>query len=105
MSEMTILTEYRTKPGKRDELFDAIRQLLAHPKTAGQDAVVWSTSTTELNVSFLFQYWSEAEGFADLAITEWYADYAMVVDKLVTSPPVITVTVPVLVEGLSSPRL
>jgi hypothetical protein len=105
MSEMTILTEYRTKPGKRDELFDAIRQLLAHPKTSGQDVVVWSTSTTERNVSFLFQYWSEAEGFADLAITDWYAEYVTTVDQLVTTPPIITVTVPVLIEGLSSPRL
>jgi hypothetical protein len=97
---MTILTEYRTKPGKQEDLFDAIRQLLAHPKIAGQDAVVWSTSTTERNVSFLFEYWSQAEGFADLAATEWYADYVTTVDRLVTVPPITTVTVPHLVEGL-----
>lgn len=96
---MTILTEYRTKPGRREELFEAFRRLLANAKIAGQDVTIWSTSTTEHDASFLFEYWSEAESFADLALTPWYAEYLTTVDRLVVAPPVTTVTVPLLVEG------
>lgn len=97
---MTILTEYRTAPGRRGELFEAFRRLLANRETAGQDVIVWSTSTTERDASFLFEYWSEAENFADHALTAWYAEFMTKVDELVTAPPVTKVTVPLFAEGV-----
>jgi quinol monooxygenase YgiN len=97
---MMIVTEYRTKPGKREELFEVFRRLLTHPRTAGRDVVIWSNSTTERDASFLFEYWSNADSFADLAAADWYREYVTAVDELVKTPPVSTVTVPRLIDGL-----
>jgi hypothetical protein len=40
MGQMMVMTEYRTKPGRRDELFRAFERLLAHQKVSGRDFIV-----------------------------------------------------------------
>ena len=61
---MVLVTKYRTRPGKRDELFQLFDRLLANRRTLGRDVVMWCDSTTERDASFLFEYWSDATSFA-----------------------------------------
>jgi quinol monooxygenase YgiN len=97
MGQMVLMTEYRTRPGKRDELFQVFERFLAHQKTSGRDFVVWSKSTTERDASFLFEYWNDAESFGDLMAESCYADFVLAVDQLVKTAPTTTVSVPLLV--------
>ncbi len=99
VGEMMLLTEYRTRPGKRDELFRLFDRLIAHRGTTGRDFMVWSNSTTERDASFLFEYWSDADRFGHLFEDSSYLEYVVAVDDLVLSPPVTTVTVPRLIEA------
>ncbi len=96
---MMIMTEYLTRSGKRDELFHLFEMLLDNTSATGRDFVAWSTSATEREASYLFEYWSDAEQFADFVTTAWYANYASAIDELVESPPSTTISVPRLVEG------
>jgi quinol monooxygenase YgiN len=100
MGQMVLMTEYRTKPGKRNELFELFDRLLAHDRVIGQDFLVWSTSTTDRDASFLFEYWSDADGFADLVNDPRFVEYISGVDQLVKTRPVTTVSVPHLVDGV-----
>lgn len=100
MSQMLLVTEYRTRPGKREELFAAFEKLVSQPRAGGQDFVVWSNSATERDASYLFEYWSEAERYSDLYDFPWYLEYITSVDGLIESPPTTTVTIPRLVEGV-----
>jgi|GEM_PF-6908660 quinol monooxygenase YgiN len=99
---MVLVTEYRTRPGKRDELFRLFERLLAHRRTFGRDVMMWCDSATERDASFLVEYWSDSTSFARLTETPWYAEYVAAVDVLVDSPPHTTVTVPRWVGGISS---
>jgi len=102
---MVLVTEYRTKPGKRDEPFKLFERLLAHRVSHGRDAMMWCDSATERDASFLVEYWSDATSFARLAESPCYAEYVAEVDVLVDAPPDTTVTVPRWIGGLSSPAL
>ncbi len=99
MAKMMVMTEYRTKPGKRDELFRAFERLLAHQQVSGRDFVVWCTSEVEVDASFLFEYWSDAENFAYLVDAPWFVEYLTAVDALVSTSPTAKVTVPRLFAG------
>ena len=100
MGQMVLMTEYRTKPGRRTELFELFERLLAHDRVIGQDVIVWSTSTTDRDASFLFEYWSDADGFADLVNAPRFVEYVSGVDQLVKTRPITTVTFPQLIEGM-----
>jgi quinol monooxygenase YgiN len=100
MSQMMLMTEYLTRTGKREELFHLFESLLANTVATGRDFVAWSTSTTERDASYLVEYWSDAELFADFVNSPWYAAYVAAIDDLVKSPPSTTVGVPRLVEGI-----
>jgi quinol monooxygenase YgiN len=97
---MVIMTEYKTKAGKRNELFQLFERLLGHGRAFGQDCLVWSNSATDRNASFLFEYWSDAESFADLARSERFVEYIAGVDRLVKVRPVTTAAVPQFVDGV-----
>ena len=99
MGQMMVMTEYRTKPGKRDELFRAFERLLADKKVSGRDFVIWSTSAVEIDASFLFEYWSDAENFAYLVDAPWFVEYLTAVDALVSTSPTAKVTVPQFFAG------
>jgi quinol monooxygenase YgiN len=96
---MVLMTEYRTKPGKRNELFQLFERLIGRERVLGQECLVWSDSSTDRDASFLFEYWSDAESFADLASSERFVEYIAGVDQLVKVRPITTVTVPHFVDG------
>jgi quinol monooxygenase YgiN len=96
---MTLMTEYVTRSGKREELFHLFEMLLDNTSATGREFIAWSTSATEHEASYLFEYWSDAEQFADFVTTAWYARYVSAVADLVAFPPTTTVSVPRLVEG------
>jgi quinol monooxygenase YgiN len=100
MSQMVLMTEYRTRPGKRNELFELFDRLLAEDGTPGRGFIVWSTSEIDRDSSYLFEYWSDAADFAELTATPQFAEYIAGVDRLVSTQPVTTVTVPRLLGGV-----
>lgn len=100
MSKMMVVTEYRTKPGKREELFDLFERVLAPQGAPGRDMMVWSNSTIERDASFLHEYWSDADGFARVFDMPWYVEYVLGVDELVRMPPTTVVSVPLFVDGV-----
>jgi quinol monooxygenase YgiN len=99
MSQMVLMTEYRTRPGKRNELFALFDRLLAEDAVPGRGFIVWSTSEIDRDSSYLFEYWNDADDFAELTTTPQFAEYVAGVDRLVSAEPVTTVTVPRLLRG------
>jgi quinol monooxygenase YgiN len=94
MSQMVLVTEYRTRPGKRNELYALFDRLLARDLVPGRGFMAWSTSATERDASYLFECWSDADNYATLVATSEFAEYIAGVDLLVTTQPVTTVSVP-----------
>jgi hypothetical protein len=53
----------------------------------------------EVDASFFFEYWSDAENFAYLVDAPWFVEYLTAVDALVSTSPTAKVTVPQFFAG------
>ncbi|MEM8925332.1 MAG: antibiotic biosynthesis monooxygenase [Actinomycetota bacterium] len=97
MGDLAMFITSKAQPGKRDELFDLYREILA-PRAEGNDAqevVVWAADQHDADTFYLFELYTDAESLGANAQSPWFADYMAKAGPLLAGEPDV---------GMANPR-
>lgn len=102
MGDVAMIVKTRTQPGKRDEVFELYRRLLA-PRAednAGQEEVVWCADQHDPDAFFLFEIYRNAEAMGANAQAAWFAEYMAAVAPLLADEPEVSMASPRWAKGV-----
>ncbi len=102
MGEVAMFITSKAKPGKRGEIFELYRELLA-PRADGndgQEAVMLAADQQDPDTFHLFEVYADGEALGANAQSAWFADYMAKVGPLLAGEPVVAMASPMWSKGL-----
>ncbi len=102
MGELAVFITSRAQPGKRDELFDLYRELLAPRAEANeaQEVVVWCGDEQDPDTFHLFEVYRDRDALGVNAQSSWFADYLAKAGPLLAGEPEVRMATPRWTTGL-----
>lgn len=102
MGELALIVKTKAQAGKRDELFDLYREMLA-PRAEENDAqevVVWSADQHDPDTFYLFEIYRDGEAMGANAAAPWFADYMAKAGPLLGGEPEVGMATPRWSKGI-----
>ncbi len=103
MGKLAMVITTTTQPGKRAEVHDLYRKVMA-PRAelnAGQEVVVWCDHADDPDRFSLFEIYVDPETFAANAQAPWFAEYMAAVTPLLAAEPDVVMMSPAWAKGVS----
>lgn len=97
-----MIIKTKSQPGKREELFELYRDLLA-PRAeanADQQVVVWCSDQSDPDTFYLFELYRNAEAMGANAQADWFADYMAKAGPLLGGAPEVAMASPRWTKGV-----
>lgn len=102
MGTTALFITSKAQPGKRDEVFDLYRRMMAPAAEANpnQEVVVWCADQHDPDTFHLFEVYSDAEQFGANASSQVFADYMQAAGPLLAAEPTVGIASPKWSKGL-----
>ncbi len=104
MGSLALVIRSVAQPGKRQEVYDAYREVMAPRAEANdsQEVVVWCNDIADPDRFILFEIYRDQEAFGANAQAPWFAEYMGRVGPLLAGEPEVTMATPEWGTGLES---
>lgn len=91
MGDLAMFITSRAQPGKRDEIFELYREILAPraEENERQEVVVLAADQQDPDTFYLFELYTDAEALGANATSSWFADYMAKAGPLLAGEPVV----------------
>lgn len=102
MSRLAMLVRTRARPGRRDEIEQLYREMLAPraEENAGQEVVVWCADQHDPDTFYLFEIYRDADAMGMNAQAPWFAEYMQKVAPLLADEPEVGMATPKWSKGV-----
>lgn len=102
MGEVAMFITSKAKPGKRDEILELYRELLAPRAEANdrQEVVMWAADQQDQDTFHLFEVYADGEALGANAQSSWFADYMAKAGPLLGGAPEVAMASPRWTKGV-----
>lgn len=99
---LAMFIKSKAQAGKRDELYDLYREMLAPRAEANDDqpVVAWCADQGDDETFYLFEIYRSTEALGANAQASWFADYMAKAGPLLGGEPEVAMTTPRWTKGL-----